>query len=43
MPGFSTTITKTNKSADLGKGMVQFSDPKSTIYNSMSFMNFRRK
>lgn len=43
LPGYSTTFSRTIHSRDLGLGIVQFTDPKSTIYTSMSYSNFRRK
>jgi hypothetical protein len=42
LPGLSVKIPWTNDSNHLGTGIVQFADPKSRIYNSMSFMRFRR-
>ncbi|HMP92587.1 MAG TPA: hypothetical protein PKD90_06935 [Phnomibacter sp.] len=42
-PAFSTTVTTTTSSNDLGIGLVQFTDAKSTVYNSMSYSRFKRK
>jgi hypothetical protein len=42
-PSTSVSYKRKEYSNDLGIGMVQFTDPKSTIYNSISYINFRRK
>lgn len=42
LPALNTSFSITARSHPLGTGIVQFTDPKSRIYNSMSFMRFKR-